>query len=75
MQNDIGATAPGNQKQHPPYPQVAKRVRKDQTAGSRIVKRRRLLTLEDTVEFFNLILELGLSVQEKKDLVEFMRLL
>jgi cytochrome c peroxidase len=35
----------------------------------------RLLTLEDTVEFFNLILELGLSVQEKKDLVAFMRLL
>ena len=33
----------------------------------------RLLTLDDTVEFFNLILELGLSVQEKKDLVEFMR--
>jgi cytochrome c peroxidase len=33
----------------------------------------RLLTLEDTVEFFNLILERGLSVQEKKDLVEFMR--
>jgi cytochrome c peroxidase len=33
----------------------------------------RLLTLEDTVEFFNLILEVGLSAQEKKDLVEFMR--
>jgi len=33
----------------------------------------RLLTLEDTVEFFNLILELKLSTQEKKDLVEFMR--
>jgi len=33
----------------------------------------RLLTLEDTVEFFNLILELGLNTQEKKDLVEFMR--
>ena len=33
----------------------------------------RLLTLEDTVEFFNLILELGLNAQEKKDLVEFMR--
>ena len=33
----------------------------------------RLLTLGDTVEFFNLILELGLSAQEKKDLVEFMR--
>ncbi len=33
----------------------------------------RLLTLEDTVEFFNLILERGLTMQEKKDLVEFMR--
>jgi cytochrome c peroxidase len=33
----------------------------------------RLLTLEDTVEFFNLILELGLSAREKKDVVEFMR--
>lgn len=35
----------------------------------------RLLTLEDTVEFFNLILELKLSPQEKKDLVAFMRVL
>ena len=35
----------------------------------------RLLTLEDTVEFFNLVLELKLSEQEKKDLVEFMRTL
>ncbi len=33
----------------------------------------RLLTLEDTVEFFNLILELGLSARERKDVVEFMR--
>jgi cytochrome c peroxidase len=33
----------------------------------------RLLTLEDTVEFFNLVLELKLSKQEKKDLVAFMR--
>ena len=33
----------------------------------------RLLTLEDTVEFFNLILETKLTVQEKKDLVAFMR--
>ena len=32
----------------------------------------RLLTLEDTVEFFNLILELKLSEPEKKDLVAFM---
>jgi cytochrome c peroxidase len=35
----------------------------------------RLLTLEDTMEFFNLILELKLSEQEKKDLVAFMRAL
>jgi cytochrome c peroxidase len=33
----------------------------------------RLPTLEDTVEFFNLILETGLSRQEKKDLVAFLR--
>ncbi len=32
----------------------------------------RLLTLEDTVDFFNLILELKLTEQEKKDLVAFM---
>jgi cytochrome c peroxidase len=35
----------------------------------------RLLTLEDTVEFFNLVLELKLNEQEKKDLVAFMRTL
>jgi cytochrome c peroxidase len=35
----------------------------------------RLLTLEDTVEFFNLILELKLTEPEKKDLVAFMRAL
>jgi cytochrome c peroxidase len=33
----------------------------------------RLLTLEDTVEFFNLVLELKLTAQEKNDLVAFMR--
>jgi cytochrome c peroxidase len=33
----------------------------------------RLLTLEDTVEFFNMVLETRLSAHEKKDLVEFMR--
>jgi len=33
----------------------------------------RLLTLEDTVEFFNLLLELKLDPQEKKALVAFMR--
>ena len=32
----------------------------------------RLLTLADTVEFFNLVLELKLSTQEKNDLVSFM---
>ena len=35
----------------------------------------RLLTLEDTVEFFNMIQQLKLTSQEKKDLVEFMRAL
>jgi cytochrome c peroxidase len=35
----------------------------------------RLLTLDDTVEFFNLVLELKLDEQEKKDLVSFMRAL
>ncbi len=35
----------------------------------------RLLTLEDTVEFFNLVLDLKLNDQEKKDLVAFMRAL
>jgi cytochrome c peroxidase len=33
----------------------------------------RCLTLEDTVEFFNLVLELKLSKEEKADLVAFMR--
>jgi cytochrome c peroxidase len=33
----------------------------------------RLLTLEDTVEFFNLISETNLNAQEKRDLVAFMR--
>jgi cytochrome c peroxidase len=35
----------------------------------------RLLTLDDTVEFFNLILGTNLSKQEKQDLVTFMRAL
>ena len=35
----------------------------------------RLLTLEDTVEFFNLVLELKLSGQEKQNLVAFIRCL
>ena len=33
----------------------------------------RCLTLEDTVEFFNLVLDLKLSKEEKADLVAFMR--
>jgi cytochrome c peroxidase len=33
----------------------------------------RLLTLEDTVEFFNMIQQLNLNQQEKQDLVNFMR--
>jgi len=35
----------------------------------------RLLTLEDTVEFFNVVLSLKLTTQEKADLVEYMRCL
>jgi len=35
----------------------------------------RALTLEDTVEFFNLVLQLKLTTQEKTDLVAFMRVL
>jgi cytochrome c peroxidase len=35
----------------------------------------RLLTLEDTVEFFNLTLSTKLNTQEKQDLVAFMRTL
>jgi cytochrome c peroxidase len=35
----------------------------------------RLLTLDDTVEFFNLILELRLNSKEKQDLVVFLRTL
>ena len=35
----------------------------------------RLLTLEDTVEFFNMLCETMLTDQEKQDLVAFMRCL
>jgi cytochrome c peroxidase len=35
----------------------------------------RLLTLEDTVEFFNLVLGTKLSAKEKADLVAFLRVL
>ena len=35
----------------------------------------RCLTLEDTVEFFNIVLQTKLNAQEKKDLVAFLRIL
>jgi cytochrome c peroxidase len=35
----------------------------------------RLMTIEDTVEFFNLVLETRLTPQEKQDLVAFLRTL
>jgi cytochrome c peroxidase len=35
----------------------------------------RCLTLEDTVEFFNIVLQLKLKAEEKKDLVAFLRVL
>jgi cytochrome c peroxidase len=34
-----------------------------------------LLTLEDTVEFFNVVLGTQLTVEEKQDLVAFLRVL
>ena len=40
---------------------------------SALPPRRPLLTLEDTVEFFNLVLGLKLNAEEKADLVAFMR--
>ena len=35
----------------------------------------RLLTLEDTVEFFNVVLQLALTKQEKEDLTAYLRCL
>ena len=35
----------------------------------------RLLTLEDSVEFFNIVLGLKLTPEEKKDMVAFLRVL
>ena len=35
----------------------------------------RLLTLEDTVEFFNIVLQRKMTTEEKQDLVEFLRVL
>jgi cytochrome c peroxidase len=35
----------------------------------------RLLTLDDTVEFFNVVLGIKLAQQEKQDLVQFLRAL
>jgi cytochrome c peroxidase len=35
----------------------------------------RLLTLEDTIEFFNLVLETRLGAQEKADLLAFLETL
>lgn len=35
----------------------------------------RLLTLEETIEFFNLVVGAGLTAEEKKDLLAFMRTL
>ena len=35
----------------------------------------RLMTLEDSVEFFNLVLETKLTTEEKADLVAFLRAL
>ena len=52
------------------------RSRRSRCAASRTARRTcttAVLTLEDTVEFFNLVLGLKLNAQEKADLVAFMR--
>ena len=55
------------------------RSRRSRCAASRRARRTcttaGLLTLEDTVEFFNLILETQLTEEEKKDLVAFLKCL
>ena len=43
--------------------------------GTALPARRRLLTLEDTVEFFNLVMQLRMTQQDKADLVAFLRVL
>jgi hypothetical protein len=53
-----------------PKPATWKRLIKDSPP---YLRDGRLLTLEDTVEFFNLVQELKLTEKEKKDLVNFMR--
>jgi hypothetical protein len=49
------------------------RKSKEPSLGVTCLEDGRCLTLEDTVEFFNLVLELKLTKQEKVDLVAFMR--
>jgi cytochrome c peroxidase len=60
------------------FPRTA-RSRPSRCAGSRTPPRYmhdgRLLTLDDTVEFFNLVLGTRLTGQEKRDLVAFLRAL
>jgi len=42
------------------------------TSDCVIMTNRRLLTIEDTIEFFNLVLETRLSRAEKRDLLAFL---
>jgi hypothetical protein len=47
--------------------------RREPQTGRSAAARRGHMTLEDTVEFFNLVLELKLTQQDKADLVAFVR--
>jgi hypothetical protein len=48
---------------------------KDKAAKPKIMERQQQQLLEDTVEFFNLVLELRLTSEEKEALTAFMRCL
>jgi len=55
---------------------VVRRIREGEQRETRKTSRTpRCLTLEDTVEYFNLIQQLHLTAPEKKDLVAFLRCL
>jgi hypothetical protein len=61
------------------WPAATDRSRRSRCAGIKdsppCLHDGRLLTLDDTVEFFNLVLGTKLAPQEKQDLVAFLRTL
>jgi hypothetical protein len=59
----------------PPAPKLNVLGRLDPSKATESEMRGEKLTLEDTAEFFNLVLELQLTKEEKADLVAFLRTL